>query len=425
MSFRRKLFLSIVVAVMLTATIEAGLDYLYDAWYERLATRTQADLAVFAASAIAAVDLEGTPLRLDDRALELLPRLRGERMRIVYGDEVALTYGGLYPDDVTGWATYERFLGFGYRLEAALPLGVVERVLGSNLLLDLLDLPLFFALAFGVALMLTRHVMRPVGELTTALQQISRQQFPEPVSVPDGNDELSDMARSFNAMSASIESLIERERSFTRYASHELRTPLSALKVHTEALELGLSTPEDTVPVLRRNVERMEAVLTALLALARSADHDPAPVGLRALVRETVDGVGGAARHRVRLIDRAGDAPRVTDGSLVRHAIGNLIENALKYSQGPVTVLVDAADGTATVRVCDEGPGIAPADLDTVRRPFVRGASDGPGLGLGLALTDNVARSIRGRLELVNTDDGLEAAFTVPLAPATTDIVRA
>lgn len=415
MSFRLKLFASIAIAVMLTATIEAGLDYVYDSWHQRLDARTSADLTVFAEAAIGAVDVGTDPLRFDDRALEALPRLRGERLRVTAGDQVVLTYGGLYPDDVTGWATLERFLGSGYRLEAALPLGLVERVLGSNLVLDLLDLPLFFALAFGVAFVLTRLVMRPVGELTTALDQISRQQFPEPVTVPAGGDELSDMARSFNVMSASIQGLIERERTFTRYASHELRTPLSALKMHAEALELGLESPDEALPVLQRNVERMEAVLTALLALARSAEHDPARVSLHPLVVETLDALEPSERQRVRVIDRLLGPATVSDAALVRQAVTNLVDNALKYSRGAVTVLLDDADGKGVVRVCDEGPGIAEHDIERVRRPFTRGADQGDGLGLGLALTDNIARSIRGGLEFLNTPAGLEVSLTVPL----------
>ena len=415
MSFRLKLFVAIAVAVMLTAVVEGTLDYSYDAWYDRLATRTRSDLGFFADAAIAALELNGAVVGLDSAALERLPRLRGERLRIVRNGTTVLTFGGLFPSSTEGWATTQRFLVPGYVLDIALPLGLAERVLGSDLLLDLLDLPLLFALAFGVAWALTRIVMRPIGELTRALKQVSDQRFPAPVPVPDGADELSDLARSFNAMSASLQGLIERERAFTRYASHELRTPLSALKVHTEALELGLATAEATVPVLERNVQRMEGVLVALLALTRPADVDAVPATLEEVVQEVVTALSARERERLTHVNRTQAPSRVANAHLVRQAAANLIENALKYSDGRVTVIVETTSRETLMRVCDEGPGIAPDRLGEVRKPFVRGDHPTPGLGLGLALAENAIKSLRGRIDYVHHDDGFEVTATLPI----------
>jgi signal transduction histidine kinase len=414
-SFRLKLFVAIAVAVMLTALVEGTLDYGYDVWHDHLATRTRSDLRVFADAAMAALDLNGAVVGLDSAALERLPRLRGERLRIVHDGTTVLTFGGLFPSSPEGWATTQRFLVPGFVLDVALPLGLAERVLGSDLLLDLLDLPLLFALAFGVAWALTRIVMRPVGELTRALKQVSEQRFPAPVPVPDGDDELSELARSFNAMSASLQGLIERERAFTRYASHELRTPLSALKVHTEALELGLATAEATVPVLERNVQRMEGVLVALLALTRPADVDAVPATLEEVVQEVVSALPAAERERLTYVNRTQAPSRVANALLVRQATANLVENALNYSAGRVTVIVEATSREALLRVCDEGPGIPPDRLDEVRKPFVRGDHPTSGLGLGLALAENAVDSLRGRIDYVQHDDGFEVTVTLPL----------
>jgi signal transduction histidine kinase len=414
-SFRLKLFVAIAVAVMVTAVVEGALDYGYDAWYDRLEARTRTDLRVFADAAVAALVAESENVSLDARGLEALPRLRGERLRIVRDGDTVLTFGGLFPTTTEGWATTQRFAGPGYTLEAALSLGLVERVLGSDLLLDLLDLPLLFALAFGVAWVLTRIVMRPVGELTRALKQVSEQRFPAPVPVPEGDDELSELARSFNTMSASLQGLIERERAFTRYASHELRTPLSALKVHTEALELGLSTPEATVPILERNVQRMEGVLVALLALTRPADVDPAPATLDEVVHEVVAALPPHGRERLTYVNRAQAPLGVANAHLVRQALGNLVENALKYSEDRVTVIVESSRGAAYVRVCDQGPGIPSERLESMRKPFVRGDHPTPGLGLGLAIAENAIESLRGRTTYAHHDDGFEVAVALPI----------
>ena len=414
MSFRHKLFVAIAVAVMVTAVVEGTLDYVYDTWHQRLETRTRNDLRVFADAAVAALDVNSAVIGLDAATLEQLPRLRGERLQVVRDGTTVLTFGGLFPSSTEGWATTQRFLGAGYVLDVALPLRVAERALGSNLLLDVLDLPLLFALAFGVAWVLTKIVMRPVGELTRALKQVSDQRFPAPVPVPDGGDELSELARSFNAMSASLQGLIERERAFTRYASHELRTPLSALKVHTEALELGLATAEATVPVLERNVQRMEGVLVALLALTRPADVDAVPATLDEVVHEVVAALPASARERLTYVNRTPAPSQVANAHLVRQAVANLVENALKYSDGRVTVVAEVTSRASILRVNDEGPGIPPDRLDEVRKPFVRGDHPTPGLGLGLALAENAIESLRGRIDYVHHDDGFEVSITLP-----------
>jgi len=415
-SFRLKLFAAIAVAVLITAVLEGGLDRAYDHWHDRLEARTLVDLQLFTDTAVAALDLDGGVVGLDATELEALPRLRGERLRIVRDGATVLTFGGLFPSSSEGWALTARYLRDGYRLDVALPLSLLERVLGNDLLLDLLDLPLLFALAFGVAWAFTRIVMRPIRELTQALRQVSEQEFPKPVPVPEGEDELSELARSFNTMSASMQGLIERERAFTRYASHELRTPLSALKVHTEALELGLATTEATVPVLERNVQRMEGVLVALLALTRPADVDSVPATLDQVVQEIVSAVPLPGRERLTYVHRASVPLHVANAHLVRQAVANLVENALKYSDGRVTLIVEPASRTALVRVCDQGGGIPTDRLERMRKPFTRGDHPTPGLGLGLALAENAVESLGGRIDYLHRDDGFEVAVTLPTA---------
>lgn len=418
MSFRLKLFGAIAIAVLVTALVEGALDQAYDLWHERIETRTRADLQAFAATAARALELEGGSADLDTTELEAMPRLSGERLRLVRDGATMLTFGGVFPETSGSWALSERYLRDGYRLDVALRLDPLERVLGSDLLLDLLDLPLLFALAIGVAWSFTRIVMRPVRELTRGLRQVSEQEFPEPVPVPEGEDELSELGRSFNTMSASMQGLIERERAFTRYASHELRTPLSALKVHTEALELGLATAEATVPVLERNIERMEDVLVALLALTRPDDVASAPATLEQVMQEVVSAVPPPARPRLTYVSRATEPLHVANAHLVRQVVGNLVENALKYSDGRITLIVESASRSARVRVCDQGPGIPADHLERLRKPFSRGEHPTPGLGLGLALAENAVESLRGRIDYLHRDDGFEVVITLPTLPS-------
>jgi signal transduction histidine kinase len=439
MSFRQKLFLSIVVAVLITVLIESGVDFMIERNRAAWQAQTEGELRQYTREIVNLLDLDDLGDRAEEEAQQHLreiaglfelndealaglvpgasigsPSTRQGRFRIVLGDEILLS-SAAFPESSIDWAIRDRDLSGGYYLEVALERTPAERILNNPVLLQVIDLPLFFALAFMVAGALTRLVMRPIRELTRAVRELSRQRFPEPVTVPSGDDELGQLAESFNLMTHSIQNLLERERSFTRYASHELRTPLSALKVQLEALDMELLPAEEVIPALERNITRMEEVLTALLTLARSAERDAAPVVLRGLIQEVLEIFPDAFQQRLSVIDRARARLEVTDAQLVHQALRNLLENAFRYSDGPVTLSVEEASETVALRVKDSGPGVPEATIRELTKPFFRLGSHAESLGLGLALVENVTRSVGGRLELKNTHPGLEAALTLPI----------
>jgi len=265
-----------------------------------------------------------------------------------------------------------------------------------------------------------RFALQPIRELTAASKELARQHFAELITVPPGDDELSQMAQSFNLMQSSIGTFLERERAFTRYASHELRTPLSAFKMQVESLELGLSSPEKALPVLERNIVRMEAVLTALLALARSNERDLEPTALQPLIQELLLSFPPELRQRIVLYDELRDTVTVPDARLIYQAIRNLLENALRYSEGPVAIKLSCAERNLVVRICDRGPGVPDALIGNLTRPFFRLGKHSESLGLGLALVESIMRSLSGKLDLRNIEEqgerkGLEAKLTLPL----------
>jgi signal transduction histidine kinase len=415
-SFRLKLFLSIAVAVLLTALVEGVLDFVYDNSQARLQTQTDRELRQYVSAVLTALELEGGAPSLVPGAHPEAPANREGRFRVMMGDELWLSGEAPFPESEVAWARHARHLGNGYRLEVALERTLGERIVSNYLLLDLLDLPLFFALTFGVAWLLTRFVMFPIRELTVASEQLAKQQYSAPISVPTGDDELSRMARSFNVMSVSIQGLLERERTFTRYASHELRTPLSALKVQVERAELGLAPAETVMPVLSRNVARMEEVLSALLALARSEERDTERTPLRPLIQELLTTFPQEARRRASLRFETDSHVWVTDARLVHHALRNLLENAFRYGSGHVAVNVATCGERVTVRVSDTGPGVPEELLGKLTKPFFRAGKHSESLGLGLSLVENIVRSLRGTLELKNTGRGLEAVLILPVA---------
>ena len=204
----------------------------------------------------------------------------------------------------------------------------------SPFVLDLLDLPVTLGLAILVAGWLSRRLTRPLRTLTRATEQLANEQFPEPLPVPEGDDDLARLARSFNRMSAALRALVDRERTLTRYATHELRTPLSALKLQVERAQRHATEPNPTLDAMARNVRRMEEVIGALLQLTRSGERDRTPAALVDVIEETFAALSPTVRSRVDLMSLPPDV-RITDGALVQRALHNLIGNALAHGAVP------------------------------------------------------------------------------------------
>jgi signal transduction histidine kinase len=232
--------------------------------------------------------------------------------------------------------------------------------------------------------------------------------------------EIDELARTFNGLLESVDEMVEREQAFASNAAHELRTPLTRLRGQ---LGLLLEDPLASGEV-RERLERAQLTCTelvdcteALLALShRSACLDEA-VELSEVALTVKNALREEDAARVQL---AGSEAIVRgDGSLVRLAVQNLVENALKYSDGPVDVEVTTSGGDSLLSVSDRGPGVLESELELVRRPFRRGSERRPdvrGTGLGLALVDHVAELHGGRLELSNraTASGLVATLRLP-----------
>lgn len=297
--------------------------------------------------------------------------------------------------------------------------GLGELVASDRLLFDLIDIPLMLLFAFAGAWFLSRRIARPLKLLTQATNEVAAQSFPQRVPLAAGNDELSRLTSSFNDMAGAVQGYIDRERAFTRYASHELRTPLSAMRLQVERVELGLASAEEVLPVVQRQVNQLDEVLAALLALARSAGPGLDSRLLAPLLEESLATFPAEKRQRLTLAVSSPAQLKVTHARLLQQALTNLVDNALRHGSGATTVSVAAEAGSLTVKVHDSGRGVPPHELPQVTEPFFRsserGDVDPAGHGLGLAFVSFIARALEGSLTLFNTDSGLEATLTLPI----------
>jgi two-component system, OmpR family, sensor histidine kinase MprB len=288
----------------------------------------------------------------------------------------------------------------GYALQVARPLTDVDRTL------DRLALVLVLVSAGGIALaavlgrLVARTALRPVAQLTDAVEHVGETgDLTRRIEVAEGEeraDEIARLARSFNAMLAALEASVGRQRQLVADASHELRTPLTSLRTNIEVLALPAGLPEEERARLLTDVvgqlEELSGLVGDLVELAREQEPEQAVEDVRfdQLVAEAVQ----RARRRPGAPLLATELePCLVRGVPARldRAVANLLDNAAKWSPPGVEVTVRLHDGELTVR--DRGPGIAEGDLPHVferfyRAPAARGL---PGSGLGLAIVRQVA----------------------------------
>ncbi len=251
------------------------------------------------------------------------------------------------------------------------------------------------AVALGVFPIIRRLLLR-LDVLQRGVQRFGDGDLGARVPV-HGHDEVADLSRQFNAAAARIEALVQSHKSLLANASHELRSPLTRIRMGLELMD-GNQPPAQFRREIERNISELDQLVEEIL-LASRLDAREANVG----DMETVDLIGLAAEECARvdadLEVGAANVQVLGVAKLLRRALRNLLENARRYSQGPITLSVHLTGGWAEVRVCDRGPGVPPAQRERIFEPFYRlpGASErAGGVGLGLALVRSIAARHHG-----------------------------
>ncbi|MEX0665090.1 MAG: HAMP domain-containing sensor histidine kinase [Acidimicrobiia bacterium] len=313
----------------------------------------------------------------------------------------------------------------GTALQVARPLDEIDDVLGGLRWLLLAAALVGVAVAAVLALLAARATLQPVHRLTetvedvTATGDLSRRVDADQVGL-GGDDELSRLASSFNAMLAALDSSITAQRRLVADASHELRTPITSLRTNIEVLAReGELEPSDRER-LRRDIDSQLVELSALVGgvidLARGEEpvEQVEHVHLDEVVAEAVE---NAEFHwpDVRFESRL-EATEVTGvPDRIALAVTNLLDNAGKWS--PAGSVVEVVVEGSEVSVRDHGPGVDPADAPFVFDRFWRAptARSLPGSGLGLAIVRQVAEA-HGGSAAVEAATGGGARFRVRFA---------
>ena len=249
----------------------------------------------------------------------------------------------------------------------------------------------------------------------------------EVVSGRGRDDELEMLAQTVNRMLDQIEQLIHGVRNVANAIAHDLRTPLTELRARLESLSLSRPPAEVAYAEVEAAVADVDRVIGIFNALLRLAEIDTGArrsgfvqVDVAKVLGETAEFYQPVAELRGVTLSCAAPATLQVAGDplLLTQAVGNLIDNALKFARerGVISVVAQQRpDGAIALTVADDGPGIADAEKPKVSERFYRGdASRGtPGVGLGLSLVAAVAKLHRGALELADNHPGLRASLVL------------
>jgi signal transduction histidine kinase len=264
--------------------------------------------------------------------------------------------------------------------------------------------------------LLAKQALRPIAKLTQTARALSTENLDQRINLGGPDDELRELADTFDQMLARLDQAFDSQRLFVANASHELRTPLSVIRTE---LEVTLSDPDADPEELRRMgtvvasaAERAQRLVTSLLTLARLQAvgggelEVSEPVDLARIVPLAVSAVAAEAEEKgIRIETEVEEAVTVGDPRLLERLVGNLVETGIRHNvqNGWLRITTGQTNEKVWLHVANGGSVIPNGDVDRLFEPFRRGAGKvrtaTKGAGLGLAIVRLIVEAHRGRLQ--------------------------
>ncbi|MBT0729914.1 ATP-binding protein [Rosenbergiella nectarea] len=326
----------------------------------------------------------------------------------------------------------------GHRYQVVLDYNGLDRFdeRGHHSWHDSLHIPtpiMLFAPFLGIffSLLLAWNMTRPIRQLREGFAKVSRgdlsvRLFP---AMKRRYDELSIVAKDFDAMVERIDVLVKAREALLHDISHELRTPLARVQLAVGLARQSESNIPQSLDRIDLETERLDKMIGELLTLSR-AEHDGIDIDqyfdfITLLEAILVDVRYEAQQPQVDVVAHYDSLKSVTvrgNAELIRRAIENVLRNALRYStQGQVIVVkVEVDRDTLLLTICDSGPGVAEEKISSIFDPFVRLQSSlsGKGYGLGLAIVRKVITAHHGQVSASNRQEGgLKISIRLPRWP--------
>lgn len=332
------------------------------------------------------------PVNADDSRLDRLPLYRAQRLRTT-GTEMLIA---IEQPDVGWWVQGVAWDDSDW--------SILRGLIGQTLVL--------YAIVLLPVLWATRRIARPLRTLTSAAQNYHPGQADGPIG-ETGPHDVRTLIVAFNELRTRVTAMLDEKDRMLGAIGHDLRTPLAALRVRIESVE-----DDDDRIKMADTIDEMNGTLDDILSLARLGrpNEPPTEVDVAALVDAVVEDFRDLGKP-VSYVEAA-RLPMRLRPSLIRRAVRNLIENAVKYG-GCANVSLSATSHAVQIIVTDNGPGIPPERVGEVFEAFTRleGSrnKETGGIGLGLALARAIVREAGGDIDLANRPEGgLAATITLP-----------
>lgn len=285
--------------------------------------------------------------------------------------------------------------------------------------------------AIVVSVALSGRISRPIGRLAQASRRIASGRYSERVAVTS-NDEIGELAESFNTMAASLEATERRRLQLVGDVAHELRTPLATIDGYLEGIEDGIVQPGDqSWALLRGETARLSRLVNDLQELwraeARQLSVRSEPTDVRELASAVIERYAGPAGERGIALHFEADpvVPRVmADRDRLVQVLDNLLSNAVRYTADDTVVVVRIRSATdvVTVSVADHGRGLTDHQRELVFERFYRADPSRSralgGSGIGLAIAKALVELMGGRIWVESDGPGQGATFSVAMPAA-------
>ena len=285
-----------------------------------------------------------------------------------------------------------------------------DRTLTTLLDASLIGLGIATVASGGLGWLVSGRVLRPVKSITESARRASELQLGERLALSGPEDELKELADTFDLMLERLDAAFASQKRFVANAAHELRTPLTAMRT---AIEVTLTKPNRSPEQLEamavrvnRSVEQAEATVEALLTLASSEVGPLArePVDLATAAEDALDAAGPAIRERHLTIE-ASLEPASTRGDrvLLERMIANLVDNAVRHNNpsGWIGIRTNNRGDTALFDISNTGPNVSEEQIPALFEPFARAqgrTSSADGVGLGLSIANAIATAHGARI---------------------------
>ena len=280
---------------------------------------------------------------------------------------------------------------------------VRQRTLDSLLLYSLLGLGVMTVASGGLGWYVSGRVLRPVRAITETARRASDQHLGERLALTGAQDELKELADTFDDMLERLDQAFAAQRRFVANASHELRTPLTVMRT---AIDVALAKPnrttqqlEDMAARVRRSIDRAENMIEALLVLAISDQGVTSSelLDLSAVAEDALElAAPGITRLGLTVDADLAPAEAAGDQQLIERMVWNLVDNAVRHNEpgGWIRITTGRCPGGAVLRITNSGSVVPPAAVPTLSEPFRRidkQPEDGAGLGLSIAQSVSIA----------------------------------